>query len=138
MTQPTLFQLSLTGATWIDVNSQFTVNSLPGRVPDELAIANSIFNLLNCPIGARSRTFQPQYGTLWYQFLQEPIDDVTSRSIRVAFFQALAQWEPRITIDMTNSFVQPDLSIPGYNLRLSYTTQLSSLKQSASYNLQAV
>jgi hypothetical protein len=53
--QTTAYMLSIDGATWIDVNSQFTVDSNPDRLPDVLAVSNSIYNLLNSPLGSRSR-----------------------------------------------------------------------------------
>jgi phage baseplate assembly protein W len=127
------YQLSLTGATWVDVNSQFTVNNLPDRLPDVLAINNSIYNILNCPIGARSRIFQPEYGSLWYQFLQEPLDQTTANKMQVAMIQALGRWEPRITIDNSNSYVTPNLSLPGYQVRIAFSLNLNlSANNSAS------
>lgn len=134
--QITNFQLELNGATWVDVNSQFTLNGLPDRLPDSQAISNSIFNILNCPIGARGRIFQPEYGSLWYQFLQEPIDNITAVSMNMAMIQALVRWEPRIQVNTSNSFIQPDLTLPGYNVRIAYTVLLTSSAQAMSFNLQ--
>lgn len=131
----TQFQLSLTGATWIDVNSMYTQDANPDRLPDVLAVSNSIFNILNCAIGARARTFQPEYGSLLYQFLQEPIDLITGNSINTSLIQALARWEPRIAVDTSKSFVQPDYSIIGYNVRIAFTLLLTSNKSSVSFNL---
>lgn len=133
MAAVTPYNLSLSGATWIDANSQFTVNSMPDRLPDYLAIANSLYNLFNCPIGARSRIFQPDYGSLLYQFLQEPVDDVTSNKIKLCFIQAIARWEPRIVLDMSQTNVTADQSLPGYDVNLAYTVILTSQKQSMTF-----
>jgi len=119
------YQLSLNGATWIDANSQFLINNLPDRIPDVLAVQNSINNIFNCPIGARSRIFQPEYGSLWYQFLQEPLDQSTANKMQIAMIQALARWEPRITIDNTNSYVTPDFNLPGYRVRIAFSLNLN-------------
>ena len=41
MPLPTSYELSLTGATWIDVNTRLTQGPLPDRLPDSLAITYS-------------------------------------------------------------------------------------------------
>lgn len=131
----TAYQLSLDGATWIDVNSRFTIDANPDRLPDVLAVSNSLYNLLNCPIGARSRIFQPEYGTMLYQFLQEPLDQSTAKKIRIAFLQAIARWEPRITVDFSNSFVLADTSLPGYSVRIAYALNLNQKTSAIAFNL---
>jgi phage baseplate assembly protein W len=136
MPQITSFQISLQTATWIDVNSQFTLNTLPDRVPDVLAVSNSLYNLMNCAIGARSRIFQPEYGVTLYQFLQEPLDQTTANAIQISFLQAIARWEPRITVDMGNSFVSPNSSYPGYDVRIAFSLNLNAKQASVSFALQ--
>ena len=125
MATVTNYQLSLNGATWIDVNTLFTINGQPDRLPDVLAVQNSLYNLFNCPIGARSRIFQPDYGSMWYQFLQEPLDQSTANKMQIAMIQAIARWEPRITVDFSNSFVTPDLTLPGYQVRIAFSLNLN-------------
>lgn len=134
MTQPTGYQLDVgSGATWVDVNSQFTIDSNPDRLPDVLAIANSIYNLLNSAIGSRSRIFQPEYGASLYQFLQEPLDQSTATKIRIGFIQALARWEPRITLDMANTYVNPNYQLYGYDVRIAYSLNLNARPASMSF-----
>jgi phage baseplate assembly protein W len=138
MAQITQFQLSLAGATWIDLNSQFGQNTLPDRLPDGQALQNDLNNLLSCWIGGRSRTFQPEYGSMWYQFLQEPIDQSTANKMQMAMIQALARWEPRITVDFGNSYITPDLTLPGYQVRIAFTINinLNSGPSTLSFNIQ--
>ena len=136
MATVTNFQLSLNGATWVDVNSNFTVNSLPDRVPDGLAVENSIYNILNCPIGSRGRIFQPTYGSIWWPFLQEPINNFTSTKIQMATIDALITWEPRIQIDTSNSSVTPDYTLPGYNIVIAFIVLLTSSQGTVSFDLQ--
>jgi phage baseplate assembly protein W len=112
----TNFQLALNGATWVDANSQFLQNNLPDRIPDELAIQNSLYNLFNCPIGARGKIFQPEYGSEWYAFLQEPIDDITAASMQIGMIQTLKRWEPRIILDYSRTSITANLDIPGYEV----------------------
>jgi len=122
----TPYQLQLDGAIWIDVNTLLGMNGLPDRLPDEQSITYcSLFNLLNCPIGARSRTFQPAYGSILYQLLQEPIDSGTATLVQMGFIQAIERWEPRIVIDYAGTSVLPDFQIPGYRIRLAYTVNIS-------------
>lgn len=121
----TNFQLSLNGATWIDANSQFSQNTLPDRIPDALSIQNSLYNLFNCHIGARGKIFQPEYGSEWNQFLQEPIDDITSAKMYIAMVQAIKRWEPRIILDYSNTSITADTSIPGYQVKIAGFDTLS-------------
>jgi phage baseplate assembly protein W len=125
MVQPTNYQLSLNGAIWIDVNSQFTVNSNPDRLPNVLAVSNSIFNILNTIPGQRSRIFQPTYGASLYQFLQEPLDQTTANKIRIGFIQALGLWEPRITLNLAQCYVNADFAAVGYDVGISYVLNLN-------------
>lgn len=112
----TNYQLSLNNAIWRDVNSQFTENTYPDILPDDLAIFNSLFNIFNCSIGARGRIFAPSYGSLWYSYLQEPIDSITANSMWISMIQAIAKWEPRIKLNYGKSSITPDYSIPGYRV----------------------
>ena len=42
------YKLRLDQAAWIDVNSEFTLNGLPDRLPNALAIKHcALYNLLN-------------------------------------------------------------------------------------------
>jgi len=135
MAQTTQYQLSLNGATWIDVNSQFTVNAMPDRLPNVLAVSNSIYNLLNSPLGSRSRIFQPEYGASLYQFIQEPLDQSTANKIRVGFIQALARWEPRITLDMSNCYVNANYTTIGYDVGIAYTLNLNLQPASMAFSI---
>lgn len=123
--EATNYQLSLNGATWKDVNSQFTVNTYPDILPDDLAISNSLYNLFNCSIGARGRIFSPLYGSLWYQYLQEPIDAQTANSMWISMVQSIAKWEPRIKLNYSQTSITPDFSIPGYAVIITGSNPIS-------------
>jgi len=121
MPGPTNFQLSLANSQWIDINSQFTVNNLPDRVPNGQAIIiSSLFNLLNCAPGHRSRIFQPEYGSMWLQFIHEPTTAMTAMKMRLLMVEAIKRWEPRITLDLDNTRIVPDTTIPGYQVRIAF------------------
>lgn len=127
-------QVSLVNSTWIDVNSNLTRNGLPDRLPDEQAIIlSSLYNLLGCPIGGRSRTFQPTYGTILYRMLQEPTDQQTADALRLGLIQAIAKWEPRIKLDYSQTFVEPDYTLPGFRIKLTFTLILTGDKYEQEY-----
>lgn len=134
----TPYQVNVAGATWVDVNTLFTQNAYPDRLPDLQSIMwCSLVNLFNCPIGARGRIFQPTYGSMWYQFLQEPVDEVTAAAMRIAMIQSIQLWEPRITLDMNNTYITPVLSLPGYTVRISATYNLTGQKDTVQFNTKA-
>ena len=115
----TNYQLSLQNAAWIDANSRFTTDNLPDRLPNVLAVTNSLWNLFNCPIGARGKIFQPEYGSEWHKFLQEPIDDMTAATMRVSMFQSITRWEPRIALDYANTTIVAKPELPGYVITIA-------------------
>ena len=124
-------ELRLTNCTWLDVNPQFTNNLQPERFADVNSVLySSFFNLMNCPIGARGRIFQPEYGSSLMWFLQESISEITAQKMRLAVMQIFGRWEPRIDLDYRNTQITPDYSLPGYRVRISGTFKLN--KQYAS------
>lgn len=124
----TQYQLSLAGAQWVDTNTRFTQDNLPDRVPDSISIIySSIFNLFNCPVGGRGKIFQPEYGSEWYYFLQEPIDDQTASLMRIAMIQAIARWEPRLIISQGRSTITADNTLPGYHVVINGFDSLTKL-----------
>ena len=137
MAQITNYQLQLKNATYIDVNSSYTINNLPDRVPDELSITqSSLFNLLNCMPGQRGRIFEPTYGSMWMQFLEEPICVLTAQKMRILMIQSIEKWVPQITVDLMNSGIKPDLQIPGYLVTIAFTTPFTPQPQQVAFQLQ--
>jgi phage baseplate assembly protein W len=135
MTQPTAYMLSLRGATWVDVNTLVSQDNLPDRIPDSLSITHSsLRNLFNCNIGERGKIFQPEYGSEWRLFLQEPIDLVTAAKMRIAMIQAIARWEPRLTLNYSQCSITPNLSIPGYEVRIVGVDTLSKTPLDIRFN----
>lgn len=117
----TSYETQLKDATWIDVNPRYGQDNLPDRLPDGLAIVKaSLYNLLNCAPGERSRTFQPTYGSLWRQFIHEPICDMTAMKMETFMVKAIEHWEPRIQLDTSGTRILPDNNLPGYQVRLAF------------------
>ncbi len=126
---------SLVGATWVDVNSNFTLDGNPDLLPDVPAIGNSLYNLFQCPIGSRGRIFQPTYGSLWWQFIHEPLDPITATKMQMASIGAIQSWEPRIQINVSDTYINPNYTLPGYDVRISYTLTLNGQQYAVSFSL---
>ncbi len=130
-------QVNLLSATWIDVNTNVTRNRLPDRLPDEQAIIlSSLYNLLGCGIGERSRTFQPTYGTVLYRMIHEPIDQQSADALRVGLIQAINKWEPRIALDYSQTGVTPDFDLPGFRIRLTFSLILTGNVYSQEFTIR--
>lgn len=115
------FGVLKSGATWIDVNSRYKQSNKPLLLTNVSAINNSLQNLFSCPIGSRGRIMQPRYGTFIYNLLQEPIDAITANKLRASLIQTIEEWEPRIQLDYSSTYVIPDSMRPGYKVQVKYT-----------------
>jgi phage baseplate assembly protein W len=115
---PTDIQTS--NIVWLDVNSRLTQNGRPDLLPNIRALMNSLFNLFQCPIGARGPIFEPEYGSVLFSMLQEPLDLISANKIKAGVIQAIQRWEPRIEVDMANTWVRPDYNRNGFIVRLVF------------------
>lgn len=113
--------VQVVNTVWLDVNSRLGESIRPDLLPNVQAINNSLYNLLRCPIGARGPIFQPEYGTILYRLLHEPLDFITANKIRIAFIQAIQKWEPRIDLDLQRSTVLPDYANAAFRVVVYYT-----------------
>lgn len=126
-----MIRYNLENALWVDVNSRTGQNNLPDVLGDSAAITHSsLFNLFNCAPGQRGRIFQPEYGSLWLSFIHEPINDVTAAKMQMFMFESIRRWEPRIDLNVDQSFITANTNIPGYEVRLSFSLpNVSSTQQ---------
>ncbi len=120
---------------WLDVNSRMGESLKPDLLPNVQAINNSLYNLLRCPIGARGPIFQPEYGTLLYRLLHEPLDPITANKIRISFIQAIQRWEPRIDINMEKSSVVPNYAQASFTVTIYYTIVSEAQQGVATFSL---
>lgn len=109
-----------TNVVWLDVNTNMGLNGKADLLPNVYALVNSLFNLFQCPIGARGPIFEPEYGSALYSMLQEPLDIISARKIQIGLIQAVQRWEPRIEIDMTRTQVIPDYNKDAYLVLLVF------------------
>lgn len=131
------FKLQRRQATFVDLNPQIGQNQYGELLIDEVAIIKgSLENLLRCPIGDRGRIFQPEYGTMVYDMLQEPLDELTAFRLRAVLIQGLQRWEPRVEIQQSGTVVTPDYSMPGYVVRIVAIMKINNTRFSSEFGLQ--
>lgn len=102
----------------VDVNTNYGLNTKPILLNTIDSVNVGLLNLLKTPIG--SRRFQPEYGTNLEYYLQEPMDDQTAYLLETHIFSAIPRWMPRIELDLTQTRVSIDQSLPGYQIVLAY------------------
>jgi phage baseplate assembly protein W len=112
--------IQTSNVVWLDVNSKLTQNGRPDLLPNIRALMNSLFNLFQCPVGARGPIFEPEYGSILYGMLQEPLDLISSNKIKAAVVQAIQRWEPRIEVDIMRTMVVPDYKYNAFRVRLVF------------------
>jgi phage baseplate assembly protein W len=130
------YSSSLDGATLVDVNPQYTLDNLSDRIPDNLAVTNSlVYNLLRCVPGERARIFEPSYGSMWLHFIHEPIADITAKKMEIYMIQSLAKWIPQIKLDKQNTYISVAPDLPGYYVSLQFSSPYSIGTAVVSFNL---
>lgn len=84
---------------------------------DHIAVQNSINNMFLFAKG--ERIILPEFGNSLYEYLYEPVNDITARKIARGILDMFERWEPRVTI--INIFVD---AIPDQNtflIEVEYT-----------------
>ena len=90
---------------YIDVNPRFGRSTSAELVYDVEAINSSIENILGTIPG--ERLFQPNFGSNIHTLLFEPINDDTAADILFEIVDAIENWEPRVTVLLDESTVDP-------------------------------
>lgn len=121
----------VTDTVWLDLNTGINFNGKPDLLPNERAILNSLFNLFQCPVGARGPIAEPEYGSQIYSLLHEPINLVSANRIRAVAVQAIQRWEPRIQLDIAGTTVIPDYSSNSFHMVVAFT--VIATKQNVNY-----
>ena len=138
MNSLTPYQQRINGATWIDVNSTFTQNLMPERFADEQsALYCSFFNLMNCPVGARGRIFQPEYGSQLMWFLQQPFGTATAEQMKMSIMQTFARWEPRFQLNYAKTQITPISTLPGYRVRLVGRFKMTGIETGVEFEVRS-
>ena len=133
----TNYSLSLAGASIIDVNPRYTQDNLPDRIPDGLALTNSMLqNLLSTTPGERARIFEPTFGSLWRHFIQEPIADITAKKMEIYMIQSIRKWIPQITLDQAATYILVTPELPGYYVNLVFSSPFAVGSALATFSIQ--
>ena len=98
-----------------DINSTYGEGSNEVLLEDELAILNSLLNIMNTTRG--ERVFQPNIGTDLTYLLFEPISDRTAFLIELELAHAAA-FEPRCQLARDKTWVVPDYDNQCYNAQI--------------------
>jgi phage baseplate assembly protein W len=113
--------------SWVyrDIDASMSLDSVKRDIAshyDESAINNSLANLVRIRQGERQ--FNMQYGIDIEQFLYEPINTATARSIGDRIRSAIKRWEPRISLKNVN--IVPDIANNEYMITVTYVIPLLS------------
>ena len=102
---------------------------------DRSAVRNSLFNIFNWRRG--QRILNPLFGNIIYEYVYEPLNDITLKNLRAGVLQML-EYEPRISIislDITPNieqhtiYVQLKYIIPKLNIIDSYDALISIISK---------
>lgn len=110
---------------YIDINSQYKVDTKGLIVYDEDVTNMQIANIFATPIG--SDDFEPTFGSNLPYRLYDPINDVTSYLMYNDTIAALTKWMQnpgRLVINLPTSYVRPINNDPdneGYEIKISYS-----------------
>lgn len=119
---------------WIykDINENLELDSVKrdfAAYYDVAAVNNSLVNLIRIRKGERQ--YNMDYGLDLEQFLYEPINGATARSIGERIKSAIKRWEPRISLININLI--PDIENNQYNIIVLYSIPLLG---AAEYEMQ--
>jgi phage baseplate assembly protein W len=108
-----------------DLNPRIGINRHSELIYDEVAVIESLRNLLQCPVGDRGRIFSPEYGAAHFATLQEPLLPISSATLRAQIIQCIERWEPRVQLiyEQTAALINDDL--PGYSVVISFVLRVT-------------
>ena len=90
------------------------------------AMGNAIQNLFQTSLGDRGGIFRPNWGTYLHQWLHEPLDEISKRTILAVVRQDLSRHFPLIRMNRELSEVNelPEGQGPGVSIKLVVDTSL--------------
>lgn len=113
------------GRSWVykDVNENLQLDAVQrdiGSYYDVSAVNNALANLIRFKKGERQ--LKPDFGLDIDQFLYEPINTATARSIGDRIKSAIKRWEPRVSLINVNIMPKPNDN--QYDIIVKYTIPL--------------
>jgi len=119
-----------------DISMSFKVSPLTFDLianKNETAIARSIRNLILTAPG--ERPFNPELGSQVSRLLFNPMDDITTDSLREQISNTINNFEPRVNLRQV--IVQPNFDIGEYNISIRYDiVGIEASTQQLSFALQ--
>lgn len=95
-----------------------------GDIKDDVdveAVKNSILNILSTMQG--SRRMVPTFAVALYEYLFEPIDEITAEDIGQNVLEAIETWDDRVIVDEV--MVYPNYDSQQYDIRITFHLQIS-------------
>lgn len=83
------------------------------------AIKNSLRNILLTRPGGRRML--PQFASMIYQLLFEPMDEITARKLKDSIFESIQRWEDRVNVESLS--VVPNYDTNTYSVDLLFTVK---------------
>ena len=119
-----------------DISMSFKVSPLTSDLianKNETAIARSIRNLILTAPG--ERPFNPELGSEVSRLLFNPMDDITTDSLREQISNTINNFEPRVNLRQV--VVQPNFDIGEYDISIRYDiVGIEASTQQLSFALQ--
>lgn len=122
-------------ATFTDLNRDFGQSGAADILLDKDAIKQSLYNIFRTSIGEAGPIFMPTLGSMLPKLLQEPLDNQTAFDIKSAAIQSVQRQETRVDIDVGQTSVVTDNTLPGYIVTLVYTIRETGEKTSSTIPL---
>ena len=110
-----------------------TDQGLLTELKDLSCIKNGIRNILTWQQGWR--ILNPEFGNLLAKYVAEPINETTSKAIKMEIETLLPKWEPRLTI--TNVIVEPEEDKNQYNITVNYSVTSLEVEDQLNFTLLA-
>lgn len=103
---------------YTDVSHEKMGPGTPPLATNKDAVLYSLHNLVTTVVGERLN--EVTYGVNLPDYLFEQIDDTTSEALRFGIINAVMQWEPRVTVNLSQTVVEPVPDDNSYRLRLVF------------------
>lgn len=101
---------------------------------DDELIKGNIKQILGTRRG--ERVMLPRFGTRLWEYIFDPIDDVTAHFLSTEIKDALREWEPRITVPRVEIMQKPDEYL--IRVRVVYRTETGSSEKAVDLTVNTI
>lgn len=110
--------LTIEKCVYTDVNYAKITPGTPPLITNKDAVFFSLYNLLTTVVGERMN--EVTYGVNLPNYLFEQIDDKTTYELRFGIINAVMKWEPRVTVNLSKTVIEPLPDLNAYNINLVF------------------